>query len=125
MVNGDEVLDLPERILRLSKTISNCTVIDKSGNVIASKTRKNLQPLMTEQNGYRQALQAAMRYFAKPSWAIKLGEVYYTVSRYEKVIGATIPVGDKYLALVAFDSDANEFDKIIMKKILPSIKAIY
>ena len=125
MVTGEYVYDLPERVLRLSKTIRSCTVIDKSGDVIASKTRKNLQPLITQQNGYRQALQAAMRHFTRPSWARNLGEMYYTASRYEKVIGVTIPVGDKYLALVAFDKDTNAYDKIIMKKILPSIKTVY
>jgi hypothetical protein len=124
MVQGDDVYHLPEMVLRLSKTVRYCAVIDKSGSVIASNTRKNLQPLMTEQNGYRQALQAAMRHFTTPSWARNLGKMYYDVGRYEKVIGATIPITDKYLLLVAFDQDTDSFDRIIMTKILPIIKRI-
>ncbi len=42
--------------------------------------------------------------------------------RYEKVIGATIPMSKNHLLLVSFDAGTNNFDSIIMEKIVPLIK---
>lgn len=125
MVNSNDVYDLPIVMLRLSKTIRHCAVIDKTGNVVVSKARNNLQPLLSDENSYRQSLQAAMRHFSRPSWQHHLGNLYYDASRYEKVIDATIPFQDNYLLLVSFDYNADSFDKIIRMKILPVISSIF
>jgi hypothetical protein len=122
--DNDDVYHLPEVVLRLSKSIRHCEVVDKSGSIIAGKSREDLQFLVTDENGHRQALEAAMRHFRTPSWARNLGKMYYNASRYEKIIGAVIPLAERHLLLLSFDHDTNEFDKIIMKKILPLIKRI-
>jgi hypothetical protein len=49
----------------------------------------------------------------------------YTICRNairEKVIGATIPMSKNHLLLVSFDAGTNNFDSIIMEKIVPLIK---
>jgi hypothetical protein len=92
------------------------------GYVVASQARKNLRPLLTEANGQKQALQSAIRHFKRPSFEQNLGQVYYSVTRYEKVIGATMPLSKNYIMLIAFDHDTNVFDKIIMQSILPLIE---
>lgn len=125
MVINNDVYHLPEVVLRLSKSIRHCAVIDKYGNVVAGMTRKNLRPLITSENSQRQALQAAIRHFSRPEWARNLGQMYYDVSRYEKVIGATMPITNRYMMLVAFDHDTDDFDRIIMKKILPIVKNMF
>jgi hypothetical protein len=79
---------------------------------------------MTEANSQRQALQSAIRHFNRPSWEQNLGHVHYTATRYEKVIGATIPVSTDYLMLVAFDHGADNFDKIIMQRIIPLVDTL-
>lgn len=123
MIVDDEIYHLPEVVLRLSKSIRHCEVVDRSGNIVASKARNDLQPF-TDENGHGQALEAAMRYFRTPSWARNIGKMYYNASRYEKVIGAVIPIADRYLLLVSFDHNMNDFDKIIMKKIMLFVKRI-
>jgi len=40
------------------------------------------------------------------------------------VIGATIPVSTDYLMLVAFDHGADNFDKIIMQRIIPLVDTL-
>jgi hypothetical protein len=125
MTSDDDVYHLPEMVLRLSKYVRHCTVIDRYGNTVASLSRKNLQPLLTNQDGDRQALEVAMRYFKTPSWARNLGKMHYTASRYEKVIGSVIPLTNNYIMLVAFDYNANGFDTVIMKKIMPIVKRIF
>jgi hypothetical protein len=120
--SSDNIHNLPETILSLNRSIRHCAIIDKLGYIVASQTRKNLQLLMTEANGQRQALQSAIRHFKRSSFEQNLGPVYYTVTRYEKVIGATIPISKNYIMLVAFDHDTDTFDKIIMQSILPLIE---
>ena len=124
MVIGDDVQNWPESMLRLSRSIRLCEVIDKTGTIVASKTRPNALPLITDEESRRLALHSAMRHFTVPTWAKNLGQMYYSLGRYEKIIGAVIPVGDKYLLIVSFDHDTNNFDKIIMNQILPITKDI-
>ena len=117
----NDPLVLANRILSLGKSIRYCSIIDRLGYVVASLARKNLESLLTDADVQRQALQSAIRHFRRPPWENELGMVYYAVTRYEKVIGATIPMGKDHLMLVAFDADANNFDRIIMQKIMPLI----
>ena len=124
IVDDDDIYHLPEVVLRLSKSIRHCEVVDRSGKIVASKTRDDRQHLVIDENSHRRALEAAMRHLRTPSWARNLGKMYYNVSRYEKVIGAVIPITDRHLLLVSFDHDMDEFDKIIMKKIMPLVKRI-
>lgn len=112
---------LAKRILSLGKSIRYCSIIDRLGYVVALQARKNLEPLLNDADAQRQALQSAMRHFRRPSWENDLGIVYYSVTRYEKVIGATIPMGGDHLMLVAFDAGTNNFDRIIMQKIMPLV----
>lgn len=119
MVIGNDVQNWPESVLRLSRSIRFCEVIDKTGRIVAGKTRSNARLLVTDEENHRLALHSAMRHFTMPTWAKSLGQMYYSMGRYEKVIGAVIPVGDKFLLIVSFDHDTNKFDKIIMNQILP------
>ena len=79
---------------------------------------------MTEVNGQRQALQLAIRHFKRQSWEARTWakHILYAVMRYEKVIGATIPMSKNHLLLVSFDAGTKDFDSIIMEKIVPLIK---
>jgi hypothetical protein len=125
MKTGNDVYVLPKIVLRVSKSIRHCAVIDRSGDVVSSITRKNVKPLVTDENRYREALQTAIRYSRTPAWASNLGRMWYNVGRYEKVIGATIPISNRYLMTMAFDHDTDDFDEIIMKKILPIVKRMF
>ena len=119
MVIGNDVQNWPESVLRLSRSIRLCEVIDKNGGIVASKRRPDARPHITDEENRRLALHSAMRHFSVPTWARSLGQMYYSLGRYEKVISAVIPVGDKYLLIVSFDHDTSRFDKIIMNQILP------
>ena len=117
-----KVTDLPKSVLSLDKSIRFCGIIDRFGYLIAQQKRKNLQPLITNSSRERQALQSAIRHFKKQSFEENLGKVYYHVTRYEKLIGATVQMSENHLMLLAFDPDTNNVDEIIMRKILPLIE---
>lgn len=42
--------------------------------------------------------------------------------KYEKVIGAIIPITNDYYLLIALDVEEKDFDRIIMEKIIPFIE---
>jgi hypothetical protein len=116
---------LPDLIIKLNSSIRRCEIIDKSGLIIATASRKKLQPLITDEAHYKHMLQAAIRHFTTQSWARAFGEKFYTVNRYEKIIVANITFTNNHLLFVSFDSGADDFDEIILKKIRPRIEMFF
>ena len=108
--------------MSVDRSIRYCAVIDKLGHILSQKYRRNLQPLLTEKESERNALLAAIRYHTRQSWEAKLGRLEYSVSRYHNAIRATIPFAENHLLLVSFDSDADNFDAVIIKKIAPLLE---
>jgi hypothetical protein len=94
------------------------------GHLIATAYRDGLIPLMTHEETSRYAVQAAIRAATRETFETKIGELQFSMSRYGKLVRATIPIKssgkNKFLLLLSFDVDA-ESDSIINKKILPYV----
>ena len=94
------------------------------GHLIATGYRKDLVPLMTPEETSRYAVQAAIRAATRETFESKIGELQFSISRYNKLGRATIPIKssgkNRFLLLLSFDIDA-EADSIINKKIFPYI----
>ena len=125
MLDASNLNGLPDLVITLDKSIRRCEIIDKSGSIVVTASRKNLQPLITDDAHYKHMLQAAIRHFTAPSWAIAFGEKFYTVNRHEKLIVASITLSNDHLMFVSFDSETNDFDDIIIKKIRSKIKMLF
>ncbi len=95
------------------------------GHMIATAYRDGLVPLMTQEETARYAVQAAIRAATRDSFESKVGELKFSISRYGRLVRATVPIkssgkNNKFLLLLSFDVDA-EADSILDKKILPYI----
>jgi len=94
------------------------------GHLVATAYRKDLVPLMTQEETARYSVQAAIRAATRDAFEARIGELKFSISRYAKLVRATIPIKSsgksKFLLLLSFDVDA-EADSIINKKILPHI----
>ena len=101
MFDRNAMSGLPESVLRLDKSIRHCEIIDRSGGIVVTNARKDLEASISGDAQYKQALQAAIRHFITPSWAIAFGEKFYAVDRYEKQIIASIIFSSDYLMLVS------------------------
>jgi hypothetical protein len=83
--------------------------------------------LIIREESSRAAAQATIHTATRDQFRFKLGNLLFSVSRYEKEARATIPIKDplvrknKLLVLLTFDIDADA-DWILYKKILPLIK---
>lgn len=122
MANSNNLFGLPKIVLAVDESIEYCAVIDKYGHIFAREVRKSRQRAVSKDAEERGAIQSAIRNFNVPSWARQFGEIYYNVTRHEKIIGAAMPMSKDYLMIVAFDVTANNFDEIIMQRIMPLIK---
>ena len=104
--------------------IRSAAIADNVGHLMAAAYRKNLLPLMTFEDSSRAAAQAAIRAATRNKFKSKIGELKFSISRYEKLVRATIPIqnGEKlrFLALITFDIEA-EAESIISRRILPIV----
>jgi|SRR6185503_18962739 len=113
---------LPELILPLDKSIRFCGVANKLGYVIASRYRKNLEPLMTVQETEKYALFATIRNSTRQVWESKIGKVRYALTRYARLVRATVPLSDGHLLLISIDTDVRDLDGIMINKVLPMVE---
>ena len=51
-----------------------------------------------------------------------MGKIIYTFGKYDKLNRSTIPISENYYLLLTMDFEENNFDKIIMEKIIPLVK---
>ena len=51
-----------------------------------------------------------------------MGKLTYLLRRHEKLTRSIIPINENYYLLFTMDFEENNFDKIIMEKIIPLVK---
>jgi hypothetical protein len=123
--NKDDFLEsFCKGVLTKDHFISFAGVSNHFGHLIATGYREGLIPLMTHEETSRYAVQAAIRAATRETFETKIGELQFSISRYNRLVRATIPIKSsgksKFLLLLSFDIDA-EADSIINKKILPYV----
>jgi hypothetical protein len=122
--NDDFFESFCERVLEKDHFIRFAAISNHLGHMIAAAYRKDLAPLMTQEETARYAVQAAIRAATRETFETKIGELKFSISRYARLVRATVPIKStgksKFLLLLSFDVDA-EADSIINKKILPYI----
>ena len=51
-----------------------------------------------------------------------MGKLTYLLRRHEKLTRSIIPINESYYLFLTMDFEENNFDKIIMEKIIPLVK---
>src|SRR3989442_12664602 len=106
--------------------IRSATIADNVGHFMATAFRRRLIPLMTQEDSSRAADQAAIRAATRNRFKSKIGDLQFSLSRYEKLVRAPIPVKNgekiKFLLVLTFDIEG-EADSIILMRILPYVAA--
>ena len=109
-------------MLALDKSIRFCCLVDRLGHIIAYKYRQGLTPLMTNEETRKNALLSVIRHSTRQSWESKMGKTLYSITRYERLTRASVPMPAKGLLLVSFDADVSEVDRLVQEKILPLVR---
>jgi len=123
----EEFQQFCNQVLSLDPSIRFAGIADGDGKFEATTERKNLKPLLSQEERAQYAITAATRQYTRIRWEYLLGKINYASSHYTKLIRATVPIADEssklyYVLLLSFDVTADNFHEIIMKRIIPLIR---
>jgi hypothetical protein len=109
-------------VLANDKSIRWAGVVNKNGVIITQKTREGTKLLLTEEENEDYASSAIARQKTRGKFESKIGKMVYAYGRYEKIHRATIPINEYYYLLVTMDIEEENFDFVIMSKIVSLIE---
>ena len=121
MIPYEFIYSFTSTILNIDKSIRWIGITNKEGLIINEKYRKEITPLLTEEENEEYASNAISRQRTRIKFEQKIGKLIYAFGKYEKLNRATIPINSNYFLLLSMDSQDVNFDQIIMNKILPLI----
>jgi hypothetical protein len=114
--------DVCQNIIDLDKTIRFAGITNMRRTILSAKYRPGLVPLLTQQETIESVEQSVLRMSTRRLMEAKLGKILYSITFYEKVKRAVLPIGKNgdFILIVSFDNEANH-DSIIHNKIIPLI----
>lgn len=123
MATDHDTLEVLENeLLSSHKSIRWVGITNEDGIQICEKYREGLKPFLTKEENEDYASHTMDRHRKRLKFQPKLGELEYALVKYESVNRAIIPINKNYYLLIAIDIGENDVDKIIMEKIIPSIR---
>jgi hypothetical protein len=114
--------DVCQNIIDLDKTIRFAGITNMRRTIVSAKYRPGLVPLLTQQETIESVEHSVLRMSTRRLMEAKLGKILYSITFYEKVKRAVIPIGKNgdFILIVSFDNEADH-DSIIRNKIMPVI----
>jgi hypothetical protein len=97
-------------------------VANPLGRIAAYEYRQGTKPLLTLQESEMSVVQSVIRMELRKLHEAKLGKTLYSVSAYEKVKRATMPMAKGSVLMISFEILAPH-ESIILDKILPFLKS--
>ena len=121
--------ELIEQIVALDGRVRFAGVANMLGKVIASCYRRGLIPLLNGEETEQTIPQSAVKSNCQQPLEEKLGRSLYTVTTYERVKRAMVPLYDlngsvRSILLVSFnpETSGSDVDSIILERILPLVR---
>ena len=115
-----------QSILNVDKSIRWVGITDQNGIIINERDRQGLDPLLTIEENHDFALNTITRHKTRLKFEPKMGELTYTFRRYTKMSRCLIPINFEHhqysYLILNMDFEENNFDKIIIEKIIPLIQ---
>jgi hypothetical protein len=114
--------DVCQNIIDLDKTIRFAGITNMRRTIVSAKYRAGLVPLLTQQETIESVEHSVLRMGTRRVMEAKLGKILYSITFYEKVKRAVMPIGKDgdFILVVSFDNEADH-DLIIRNKIMPLI----
>lgn len=119
-IDYEFVYSFSEELLNLDNSLRWIGISNKYGVLINVEQRKDLEPLMSEEESEEYAAAAVSRYRTRVKFQTKIGRLNYAVGRYENVTRITIPISNDYFLLLTIDKEKN-YDDMVKEKIIPFI----
>ena len=114
--------DVCQDIIGLDKTIRFAGIANMRRTIVSAKYRDELVPLLTQEETIKSIEHSVSRMSTRRLLETKLGKTIYSITFYEKVKRAVLPLGKNgdFILMVSFDNEADH-DSIIRNKIMPLI----
>jgi hypothetical protein len=114
--------DVCQDIIGLDKMIRFAGIANMRRTIVSAKYRAELVPLLTQEETIESIEHSVLRMSTRRLLEAKLGKTIYSITFYEKVKRAVIPLGKNgdFILMVSFDNEADH-DSIIRNKIMPLI----
>ena len=119
-IDYEFVYSFSEELLNLDNSLRWIGISNKYGVLINVEQRKDLEPLMSEEESEEYAAAAVSRYRTRVKFQTKIGKLNYAVGRYENVTRITVPISNDYFLLLTIDKEKN-YDDMVKEKIIPFI----
>ena len=111
-----------KNILNSDRSIRWVGITDQDGNIINEQNRKGVKLLLTKEENQESAINTIIRQKTRTKFEPKIGKLNYAIGRYQNMSRSIIPINENYYVILTMDFEENNFDKIIMEKIIPLIK---
>jgi hypothetical protein len=114
--------DVCQSIIDLDKTVRFAGIANMRRTIVSAKYREGLLPLLTREETIESIEHSVLRMSTRRLIEGKLGKTIYSITFYERVKRAVIPIGrdGDFILMVSFDNEADH-DSIIHNKIMPLI----
>src|SRR5918912_2303833 len=114
--------DVCQNIIDLDKTVRFAGITNMRRTIVSSKYRAGLVPLITQQETIESVEHSVLRMSTRKLMEAKLGKTIYSITLYEKVKRAVLPIGKDgdFILMVSFDNEA-DYDSIIRNKVIPLV----
>jgi hypothetical protein len=114
--------DVCQNIVDLDKMIRFAGIANMRRTIVSAKYRAGLVPLLTQEETIESVEHSVLRMSSRRLMEAKLGKTIYSITFYEKVKRAVIPIGkdSDFILMVSFDNEADH-DSIIRNKIMPLV----
>ena len=119
-IDYEFVYSFSEELLNLDNSLRWIGISNKYGVLINVEQRKDLEPLMSDEESEEYAAAAVSRYRTRVKFQTKIGKLNYAVGRYENVTRITVPISNDYFLLLTIDKEKN-YDDVVKEKIIPFI----
>ena len=111
-----------KNILKFNNSIRWIGITDQDGNIINERDREGLKPFLTIDENHQWAIRTITRHKTRFQFESKMGKLTYLFRRYSRMSRCLIPINENYYLIFTMDFEENNFDKIIMEKIIPLIQ---
>ena len=111
-----------KKILKSDKSIRWVAITDQDGNIINEQNREGVKLLLTKEENQDSAINTIIRQKTRTKFEPKIGKLSYALGRYQKMSRSLIPINENFYLILTIDFEENNFDKIIIEKIIPFIK---
>ncbi len=112
-----------KNILKSDKSIRWVAITDQDGIILNEQNREEgFKSLLTKEENQESAVNTIMRQKTRTKFEPKIGKLSYAIGRYEKLSRSIIPINENYYLILTMDFEENNFDKIIIEKIIPLIE---